>query len=101
MLSVSLEKAGEALPMGNNRICTTEIMRVPRGIDARFFCGIPDISELPGAYKNADSVRAQIEEYGLADIVDTIEPIGCVMAGDWQRNAPWRKKRDDKEAVQQ
>ena len=24
-----------------------------KGIDARFFCGIPDVSELPGAYKNA------------------------------------------------
>ena len=63
------------------------------GIDARFFCGIPDISELPGAYKSAASVRRQIDEFGLAEVVDTIEPIGCIMAGDWQRNAPWRKKR--------
>jgi RNA-splicing ligase RtcB len=64
------------------------------GIDARFFCGIPDVSELPGAYKNAATVRRQIAEYGLAEIVDTIEPIGSIMAGDWQRNAPWRRKRD-------
>src|SRR4029077_2678092 len=28
------------------------------GIDARFFCGIPDVSELPGAYKTAATVRA-------------------------------------------
>jgi tRNA-splicing ligase RtcB (3'-phosphate/5'-hydroxy nucleic acid ligase) len=63
------------------------------GIDARFFCGIPNVSELPGAYKNAATVRAQITEFGLAEIVDTIEPIGCIMAGDWQRHAPWRKKR--------
>jgi tRNA-splicing ligase RtcB len=62
-----------------------------RGIDARFFCGIPDVSELPAAYKSAASVRQQIEDYGLADVVDTIEPVGCIMAGDWQRNAPWRK----------
>jgi len=26
-----------------------------------------------------------------AEVVDTIEPVGCIMAGDWQRNAPWRK----------
>jgi RNA-splicing ligase RtcB len=63
------------------------------GIDARFFCGIPDVSELPGAYKNAATVRRQIEEYGLAEVVDAIEPVGSIMAGDWQRNAPWRKKK--------
>ena len=63
------------------------------GIDARFFCGNPDVSELPGAYKNAAAVRAQITEFGLAEIVDTIEPVGCIMAGDWQRDAPWRKKK--------
>lgn len=62
------------------------------GIDARFFCGIPDLSELPSAYKNAASVRRQISTFGLAEIVDTIEPIGNIMAGDWQRDAPWRKK---------
>lgn len=63
------------------------------GIDARFFCGVPDISELPGAYKNAKHMRAQIDDFGLAEIVDTVEPIGCIMAGDWQVDAPWRKKR--------
>jgi tRNA-splicing ligase RtcB len=64
-----------------------------KGIDARFFCGIPDVSELPGAYKSAAAVRRQIAEYGLAEVVDTIEPIGSIMAGDWQRDAPWRKKK--------
>jgi RNA-splicing ligase RtcB len=62
------------------------------GIDARFFCGIPDVSELPGASKDAATVRRQIVNYGLAEIVDSIEPYGCIMAGDWQRDAPWRKK---------
>jgi RNA-splicing ligase RtcB len=64
-----------------------------RGIDARFFCGNPDVSELPGAYKSAAVVRRQIAEYGLAEVVDTIEPVGSIMAGDWQRDAPWRKKK--------
>jgi RNA-splicing ligase RtcB len=70
-------------------------------IDARFFCGIPDVSELPLAYKDADTVRRQIQTYGLAEIVDTIDPIGCIMAGDWQQNAPWRlkKARRDEPAV--
>jgi hypothetical protein len=64
-----------------------------RGVDARFYCGIPDLSELPGAYKSAAAVRRQIAEYGLAEVVDTIEPVGSIMAGDWQRDAPWRKKK--------
>ena len=64
-----------------------------RGIDARYFCGIPDVSELPGAYKNAATVRRQIDEYGLAEVVDAIEPVGNIMAGDWQQQAPWRRKR--------
>ena len=69
-----------------------------RGIDTRFFCGIPDVSELPGAYKPAAMVRAQIRDYDLADVVDTIEPIGSIMAGDWSQNAPWRVKRARKQA---
>lgn len=71
------------------------------GIDARFFCGVPDISELPSAYKDAASLRAQITEFGLAEIVDTIEPVGSIMAGDWQRNAPWRKKKRESDLVAQ
>ena len=63
------------------------------GIDARFFCGIPDVSELPGAYKNAAAVQAQIAAFGLAEVVDTIEPVGCIMAGNWQRDAPWRRRK--------
>ena len=63
-----------------------------KGLDARFFSGITDISELPSAYKDAATVRAQIAEYGLAEIVDEVTPYGSIMAGDWQRDAPWRKK---------
>lgn len=62
-------------------------------IDARFYMGTPDISELPSAYKNATAVKEQIVHYGLADIVDEVLPYGCIMAGDWERDAPWRKKR--------
>jgi tRNA-splicing ligase RtcB (3'-phosphate/5'-hydroxy nucleic acid ligase) len=64
-----------------------------KGLDARFFSGVTDISELPSAYKNATAVRSQIESYGLADIVDEVMPFGCIMAGDWQVNAPWRLKK--------
>ncbi|RAZ74810.1 RtcB family protein [Mesorhizobium atlanticum] len=68
-----------------------------KGIDARFFSGVTDISELPSAYKNAASMRRQIEHFGLADIVDEVLPYGCIMAGDWEANAPWRKKKERRE----
>jgi RNA-splicing ligase RtcB len=68
------------------------------GIDVRYFSGIPDVSELPMAYKNAASMRRQIDKFGLAEVVDTVEPIGNIMAGDWQKNAPWRKKVAQAEA---
>lgn len=63
------------------------------GLDVRFFSGRADISELPSAYKSAANVRAQIEHFGLADVVDEILPFGSIMAGDWQHDAPWRKKK--------
>ncbi len=43
--------------------------------------------------KSAVNVQAQIEYYGLAEVVDEVIPFGSIMAGDWQKNAPWRKRR--------
>jgi len=54
-----------------------------RGLDVRFFSGNIDISELPSAYKNADTVQAQMREFGLGEVVDRIIPYGCIMAGEW------------------
>ena len=67
--------------------------RLPTGIDARFYCGKPDLSELPEAYKNAASVRSQITKYGLGEVIDEVIPYGSIMAGDWEAAAPWRKAR--------
>ena len=64
----------------------------PVGIDARFWCGIPDPSELPAAYKSADKVISSIEKNYLAAITDRVLPYGSIMAGDWEQDAPWRKK---------
>ena len=38
------------------------------GIDARFYCGKFDLSELPEAYKNASLVRSQITKFGLGEV---------------------------------
>ncbi|OWP62090.1 RNA-splicing ligase RtcB [Hymenobacter amundsenii] len=70
-----------------------------RGIDARFFFNQIDISELPSAYKNADDVQRQIVDFDLATVIDEIRPYGCIMAGDWEQDAPWRKKKLAKEAA--
>lgn len=67
-----------------------------KGIDAIFFSGVIDISELPSAYKNADDVKKQIEQFNLCKVIDEIEPFGCIMAGDFDKNAPWRKSRENK-----
>ena len=60
----------------------------PAGLDLRFFAGGVDRSELPSGYKRAGAVVAQIARFGLAEVVDRIEPFGCIMAGDippfWQ-----------------
>jgi len=63
------------------------------GLDVRFYSGVTDISELPSAYKNADSVVRDMTAFGLADVVDRVLPYGSIMAGDGNRDAPWRKKR--------
>ena len=67
------------------------------GLDVRFFSNEIDITELPSAYKNADTVRAQMDEVGLGEVIDEVVPYGSIMAGDWKKNAPWRViKRQDK-----
>ncbi len=64
-----------------------------QGLDIRFFSNEIDITELPSAYKNAASVRRQMEEFGLGNVIDEVLPYGCIMAGNWEINAPWKKKR--------
>ena len=69
------------------------------GLDVRFYSNEIDVTELPSAYKNAKSVRTQMEEFGLGTVVDEILPYGSIMAGNWQKNAPWKvRKRKKQEA---
>lgn len=65
-----------------------------QGLDVRFFSNNIDISELPSAYKDANMVKRQMQAFGLGEVVDEIMPYGCIMAGDWENNAPWRAKRN-------
>ncbi|MFC6268466.1 hypothetical protein [Frigoriflavimonas asaccharolytica] len=54
------------------------------------------ISEFASAYKSAKNVRAQIEEFGLCEVIDEVMPYGCIMAGDVQKNEPWKNKKKKK-----
>lgn len=73
----------------NEEIFATETA----GLDVRFYSGNIDISELPSAYKNADSVVEDMAKYNLADVVDRVMPYGSIMAGDWQRDVSWKDLR--------
>lgn len=75
----------------HKRLSIADLSKETAHIDARFYCGLPDESELPSAYKNAAEVRRQIDMFNLATVVDEIEPHGCIMAGDIEANAPWKK----------
>jgi len=69
-----------------------------KGLDIRFFSKEIDVSELPSAYKNAASVRNQMNDFNLGEVIDEVMPYGCIMAGDWQKNAPWRIKRRERKS---
>lgn len=82
----------------NNAHKTMEqmFMEETLGLDVRFFSNHIDISELPSAYKSAESVKSQMKEFGLGEVVDEILPYGCIMAGEWEIDAPWRIKSREK-----
>jgi tRNA-splicing ligase RtcB len=67
------------------------------GLDIRWFCGAPDLSESPLGYKDATKVKAQIDRFGLAQLVGDIQPQGCIMAGE-APEPPWVRARREKKA---
>jgi len=67
-----------------------------KGLDIRFFSNEIDITELPSAYKNAETVRNQMNEFGLGEVKDEVMPYGSIMAGDWHKNAPWKVRKREK-----
>lgn len=62
-------------------------LKLPEGIQYHAYLGTPDLSELPDAYKNAESVERQITKFNLAEIVDRVLPYATIMAGEWTRPA--------------
>jgi tRNA-splicing ligase RtcB len=71
------------------------------GLDVRFYSNEIDVTELPSAYKSAETVRNQMDEFGLGTVIDEVMPYGCIMAGDCQKDAPWKvRKRKRREALE-
>ena len=67
------------------------------GLDIRWFTGGADLSESPLGYKDATKVKAQIDRFGLAQLVGEIQPLGCIMAGE-APEPPWVRARREKKA---
>ncbi|MGE9266722.1 MAG: RtcB family protein [Verrucomicrobiales bacterium] len=60
---------------------THAIAEATAGLSLRWYLGQADLSETPVAYKNAETVTAQIREFALAENLAKISPRGCLMAG--------------------
>jgi RNA-splicing ligase RtcB len=67
--------------------------KVKKAIEEQY-CGKPDLTETPLAYKDATKVKSEIEEFDLAEVIGEIEPLGCIMAGDEPK--PWLEKKKNK-----
>jgi len=62
-----------------------------KGLDIRWYYGKGDLTESPLAYKSASQIRAQIEQFELAEIIGEVTPLGSIMAGD-SGPKPWMNK---------
>ncbi len=92
---------GAGRNMSRTRFKRENSPEMPKDIDVRFYCGIADPSELPQAYKSAAQVTGQIDKHGLAKVADRVMPVGSMMAGDWEEEAPWRIKAREKRAAKE
>jgi tRNA-splicing ligase RtcB (3'-phosphate/5'-hydroxy nucleic acid ligase) len=70
-----------------------------KGLDIRWGSGKPDITESPLGYKDAATIKRQIEGFGLARVAGEITPGGCIMAGEIE--APWMKKKREARALKE
>lgn len=76
---------GEYKRNNSNKTIDEIFLEETNGLDIRFFSKNIDISELPSAYKDAESIKSQMQEFGLGKVVDEIIPFGCIMAGNLKK----------------
>jgi RNA-splicing ligase RtcB len=91
----NLSRTALKAKIGDEEAQSKAIAEHTKHIDVRWYSGKADLSETPVAYKNAAAVRAQIEQFELADVLGEIHPLGCIMAGEGDEPA-WKKARAEK-----
>jgi predicted CoA-substrate-specific enzyme activase len=52
----------------------------------------PQLAGAIGAAIIAEEIQKQMEEFGLGKVIDKVLPYGSIMAGDWDKDAPWKVK---------
>lgn len=58
--------------------------QVTPGIHVVWASGRADISESPIGYKSAEKIKDEIGRFGLARVISSVSPRGCMMAGESQ-----------------
>jgi RNA-splicing ligase RtcB len=64
------------------------------GLDIRWASKKIDISECPIGYKNKEMIKLQLKNFNLATLVSEVQPMGCIMAGEFEM--PWNIKKKKK-----
>lgn len=96
----NLSRTALKAKIGDEAAQARTIAETTSHIDVRWYSGKPDLSETPVAYKDAATVRAQIQEFNLAALMGEIHPLGCIMAGEGEEPA-WKKARAEKQNADQ
>jgi len=65
----------------DQKLLEQDIAEGTAGIEVRWYQGRPDITETPRGYKPAETVREQIKQFGLAEIIAEISPLASIMSG--------------------
>lgn len=71
-----------------------ELAKTTSGLDIRWGSKKPDLSESPIGYKSPESIKAALQKYNLAEVITTLSPKGCIMAGEFE--PLWMKKKKAK-----
>ncbi|MGJ8655727.1 MAG: RtcB family protein [Akkermansiaceae bacterium] len=65
----------------DKKLLQQDIENGTQGIQVRWYQGRPDVTETPIGYKPAATVREQIKQYKLANIIAEITPLASIMSG--------------------
>jgi tRNA-splicing ligase RtcB (3'-phosphate/5'-hydroxy nucleic acid ligase) len=67
--------------------------KATEGIEVRWWHKQADVSETPLGYKSPEQIKAQIQQFDLAEVFAEIRPLGSLMAG-YAGPRPWARNKD-------